>query len=278
MKNAFFVSILVLALPINKVVAQTDTAVVRKIILTDGSELMGNIVREGADTVFFRMTSGTETMIRRSTIKEIRTMKGEWMGGEFRKTDPNQTRLFFAPTGRSLPQGEGYFSAYEIFFPMLAVGVTDFLTLAGGVTLIPGATEQAVYLAPKVRIAHFEKLDLSGGVLYISVSGYSAGMAYGVATIGTSRASLTGGLAWGFIEGDFSGTPTLVLGAELQMSNSTKLITENWFPAKSDVAIISFGIRFFGENLAGDFGLMRLTTSSGRGFPFLPWIGFAYNF
>lgn len=103
-------------------------------------------------------------------------------------------------------------------------------------------------------------------------------MAYGVMTVGSTKASFTGGLAWGFIEGDFSNTPTLMLGAEFQTSNSTKFITENWFPAKSDVAIISFGIRFFGESIAGDFGLMRSTASTGGGFPFLPWIGFAYNF
>jgi hypothetical protein len=161
---------------------------------------------------------------------------------------------------------------------MIAVGATDFLTVAAGMTLFPGATEQILYFAPKARILHTESLDLGGGVLYIRVTGHTAGIAYGVTTIGSQKASLTGGLGWGFIDGDFASTPSLVLGGELQLSNSSKLITENWFPAHSDVAIISFGIRFFGENIAGDFGLLRTTAATGSGFPFLPWVGFAYNF
>ncbi len=111
----------------------------------------------------------------------------------------------------------------------------------------------------------------------MSIFDYSFGMSYGIATYGTSRASVTGGLGWGFVDGKLSGSPALILGGETQLSNSIKLITENWFPPKTDVAIISFGIRFFGENIAGDFGLMTTTKSNG-GFPFFPWVGFAYNF
>lgn len=154
MKRAFIFFSLISCLPLSALFAQTDSTVIQRIVLTDGSELVGNIVHQDADSVTFRTASGLRASVPRKNIKEIRTTKGEWVGGEFRKTDPNQTRLFFAPTGRSLPQGKGYFSAYEIFFPMLAVGLTDFLTLAGGVTLIPGATQQAVYLAPKVRVMH----------------------------------------------------------------------------------------------------------------------------
>ena len=46
-----------------------------------------------------------------------------------------------------------------------------------------------------------------------------------------------------------------------------------------DVHLLSGGIRFFGENLAADFALIFPLTGEGiEGFPFLPWIGFAYNF
>ena len=36
--------------------------------------------------------------------------------------------------------------------------------------------------------------------------------------------------------------------------------------------------RFFGENLAADFSLLALVGEDTSGFPFVPWIGFAYNF
>ncbi|MBU0560287.1 MAG: hypothetical protein KKG93_12035 [Bacteroidetes bacterium] len=74
-------------------------------------------------------------------------------------------------------------------------------------------------------------------------------------------------------------SPILLIGAEFQASNSIKLITENWILPQDSPSIISFGIRFFGDYLAADFAL--ITTSEGfenDGFPFIPWIGFAYNF
>jgi hypothetical protein len=42
--------------------------------------------------------------------------------------------------------------------------------------------------------------------------------------------------------------------------------------------LISFGIRFYGEHIAGDFGLFFPTGVDTEGFPALPWIGFIYNY
>jgi hypothetical protein len=44
--------------------------------------------------------------------------------------DPNYSRLLFAPTGRPLKKGDGYFSDYEVLFPGLAVGLTDHVSQA----------------------------------------------------------------------------------------------------------------------------------------------------
>ncbi|MFQ5584937.1 MAG: hypothetical protein ACE5GL_10920, partial [Calditrichia bacterium] len=77
--------------------------------------------------------------------------------------------MLFAPTARPLKQGQGYFSVYQIFFPFVAVGVTDFFTLAGGVSLIPGARSQLLYVAPKITPLHLKKFDLAFGLLYLAV-------------------------------------------------------------------------------------------------------------
>ena len=47
------------------------------------------------------------------------------------------------------------------------------------------------------------------------------------------------------------------------------------------VLILSFGIRFFGERLSADLGFfypMSEGEGISEGFPFIPWLGFAYNF
>jgi hypothetical protein len=248
-----------------------------RLILTDGSEFIGTVVHEDSTIVYFKTTNNILMTIPRVEVKTLDTLSGYYEHGKYFRQDPNDTRLFFSSTGRSLKKGQGYFSAYEIFFPSIAVGITDFIMFSGGISLIPGAESQLIYLTPKIRLLHFKKFDMSASLQYMNSFGYSFGMSYANATYGTSRASVTGGLGWGFVDGNFSSSPCLILGGETQLSNSIKLITENWFPPKTDVAILLFGIRFFGENIAGDFGLMTTTKSSGS-FPFIPWVGFAYNF
>lgn len=258
--------------------AQNDTSAVTRLTLEDGSEVIGYVIEERDSLIVFRTVSGIRMEIDTSLVSENELIEGEISDGEFIRYDPNRTRLLFGPTARTLKQGKGYFSTYEIFFPSVAFGVTDFITLSGGVSILPGASEQVIYAGSKVRFFESEVVTLGGGFIYAHVSDSDFGTAYGVASIGSQRAALTVGLGWGFIDWEFSGTPVIMLGGEVQLSNSIKLLTENWIPPDTDFAILSFGIRFFGDNLAADLGLITSTDVSGDGFPFLPWIGFVYNF
>ncbi len=259
---------------------QSDSTQFTVITLIDGSELFGTILEEDEEKIKFRTRVGVEVQIFRNQIEEIETISGVMIEGELRRPDPNRTRLLFAPTGRALPAGSGYFSVYELFFPMIAVGITDFLALSGGISLIPGADKQILYLAPKVTFVDGEATSVSGGILYVTIPDEgNAGIAYGVATFGSPKFSATTGLGFGFVDGDFSSKPMLMLGLELQISKVSKLISENWiFPGSDEsITFISLGIRFFGSHLAADFGLITSPDASGN-FPFFPWLGFAYNF
>ncbi|MCX6142276.1 MAG: hypothetical protein NTZ35_03560 [Ignavibacteriales bacterium] len=264
--------------------AQHDTSEVTKVyrlLLIDGSEIVGTILKEDSAQVEFQSVSKISMLVPRNQIKTIVPLRGSVVDGEFRRSDPNYTRLFFAPTGRALKNGQGYFSAYEIFFPFVAIGIGDIVTLAGGMSLIPGASNQIFYFAPKITPLHLQNFDLSAGVLYINAlgSGFSGGgIVYGVGTYGSSDHALTVGLGWGFAGGEIANKPILLLGGELRLSNSIKLISENWIPPGTDLVVYSFGFRFFGENLAADLGFFRPSKMETGGFPFIPWIGFAYNF
>jgi hypothetical protein len=272
------VVVLLFCLLIQIAYAQDDSTLVQ-ITLVDGSKLVGTILEENEVKIVFQTRAGAEMDLKREFIAEIETITGEIHEGVFRRLDPNRTRLLFAPTARTIKGGSGYFSIYEVFLPMVAYGVTDYLTLSGGLSLLPGIAldEQLLYFAPKIRLVHSESIDLSTGVLYMTVENKDFGIAYGVFTFGKSSLAGTIGLGWGFFEGDFSGTPAVMVGGEWQISGSVKLITENWFPPDVDGGLISFGIRFFGASLAADLGLITTTEAEGD-FPFLPWIGFAYNF
>lgn len=261
--------------------AQQDTTEIEmvRIKLTDGSTIVGDIIEEDEKTIIIRTLSNLEIKVPKENITEREIIKGQIEKGEFWRDDPNQTRMFFTSTGKGLKQGHGYFSVYEIFFPFVAVGITDWFTLAGGMSLIPGLDGQLFYIAPKFTPLQVTNFDASVGVIYVAVpkEDEGDGIAYGVATYGTEKASVTLGMGFGFTGADFGDQPIIVVGGEIRVSNSIKLLSENWFVLAEGVNLLSFGLRFFGENLAADFGLV-FTTEGGDGFPFLPWLGFAYNF
>ena len=271
----FWISFSVLIFP------QQDTTKTIKIELKDGSALIGKIITEDEKEVSFKTLSNIEIKIPIDQIVKRKIISSKIVKGKVWNTDPNKTRLFFAPTGKALKAGNGYFSAYEIFFPFFAIGVTDFFTIAGGISLIPGADEQVIYFAPKITPYETDNFSISGGVLYIQIPDASSGVGvlYGVSSYNYKDvSSITIGLGYGFSGGDFTDKPVLVLGWENRVSKSLKIISENWFFFGGEIHPISFGLRFFGKNLAADFGLIYPAGTDIKGFPFIPWLGLTYNF
>lgn len=252
-----------------------------RIELKDGNSFVGVVHRESPDSLLILLPSGTEIPLPKSLVASRTRVDAEVKDGTLVRLDPNRSRLLFAPTARPVRQGTGYIAFYEIFFPYFAVGIGDILTLAGGISLVPGATDQLFYIGPKISV------PLGGGGSYLALGGHYAsvfsassegvGVLYGVGTFGSHTAALTIGGGYGYVESQFSESPLLILGGEAQLSGSVKLITENWFPVGSDVSILGLGIRFFGERLSADFGLYYfLSDDSSEGFPFLPWLSFAF--
>jgi len=268
------------------IVAQEDTSQTKpleRIVLKDGSEIVGHVESETETTITVRTLSDVVSSIPKAQITLRSPVSGYVEGTAYFRKDPNGTRLFFGPTGRTLKAGQGYFSVYEIFFPAVGVGVTDWLDVSGGLSLFPGASEQLYYLSAKVAPIQLRNLDLAAGVVFLNVTGNpedfdGAGILHVIGTYGSEKAALTAGLGWGFSGSDIENNPVFILGAEVRLSNSMKLISENWFPPSSDVQLLSIGLRFFGDRLAADFGLWYPAGGDTEGFPFLPWIGFAYNF
>lgn len=259
--------------------AETDSSLY-KIKTQDGSEFIGRIIEEDSTSLRMRTLAGIKIEIPLGRIKSRQRLNGEVVNGRYYYPDPNQTRLLFAPTARSLRMGQAYFSIYQIFFPMVSVGVTDMFTLSGGLSLFPAASQQLLYFSPKLHIVGSDQFDLAGGVLFLKVPFEDmGGIIYSVGSFGKPNSSLTFGLGYGFVGDKVASDPIILLGGEVRISRLAKFISENWFlPGDADFNLISLGIRFFGERLAADFALIYPAGSGIKGFPFIPWLGFAYNF
>lgn len=247
-----------------------------RVKLEDGATLYGVLVREDDEEVELRLLSGGTVVLQRTAIKEIEVVEGVMKGGSFLPPDPNTSRLFWGPTARTVPKGRGYFGVYEIVAPFLTVGLTDWLTIGGGVPLIFSSDDgiSAVWLTPKIRILHRENLDVSVGsfVLYEPDSHDSFGaIHYAVMTAGDERASFTVGA--GTFQGSLDGPGVLMVGGQLRTSKSMKLMAEGYLAGGEGFVIL--GPRFLGEELSADLGLAIPFFDGGGTFVF-PVVNFAY--
>jgi len=255
-----------------------DSTRIQVITMRDGSSLIGRIVSAGSDSVDFQMGIGRVSVAIKD-IREISEADSESMhDGEYWFPNPNSTRLFFAPTGQMLKKGEGYFSDYMLIFPGFAYGVTDNVSIGGGVSLIPGEFDnQIYYFTPKVGVSLSEKVHVSTGFLLAGTRGGTGGIGYGVGTFGDGDASATVGLGWGFAGGEIQSKPLAMLGGEARVSRRIALVSENYLlPIDNNPIIYSFGVRFLGEKLTTDLALVN--SSAGGGGIGIPYVDFVFKF
>lgn len=256
---------------------------VYEVQLADGSTIIGRIAAVAGDLITFETQAGIRVQVDRAQIRSIRPTRGTMVGGQFQREDPNKTRLFFAPTGRTLAAGEGYFGVFELVFAFLSFGATDWLTVSGGLPLI-FSTEALppFYVAPKLRVFSTPGAQVSAGVFALFSTedeGGFGGIGYGVGTFGSNDRAFTVGAGLPFGEDDIGSEPLIMLGGESRIGRSTKLLSENYFVPGEAGAIVSAGVRFFGERLSADVGLAAPVGFRGQDFFFVfPVVNFTYNF
>ena len=276
------------------------------ITLKDGGTLVGTIVAEDETAVTLRTRSGVELRLPREAIASGGTgMEAIPTPPTSRLGDPNESRLMFAPTGRPLGTGNGYFSDHYVVFPGFAVGLTPNLSLSGGVSTIPalGLSEQIFYLSASAGWKLGDKAALAIGGFATSglhpEESFGATALFGVASFGPSDRSLSVGLALLALReeeytydsnGDYRSTethwrfrdaPVVMVGGSLRVARSLSLISESWlFPGKDfELSQQPFGLalRFFNGRISADVGVVLVAEILDEGFP-VPWLSFSYHF
>jgi hypothetical protein len=250
----------------------------------DGSMLLGRLVAETPDTVRFE-TAGGLLVVPRTSVAELRRIDaGDVHDGEYWSPDPNGTRLFFAPTGRMLKQGEGYFNDTYVVLMQFVGGLTDHVTMGGGFSVIPSSdiTQNVFYLSPKVRLIGSGDLDVAVGAL-VGFAGHtngSGGILYAVATNGGPDASVSVGAGWIYSGKNVSSNPVLMLGGGLRVSRRAALISENYlFSGFGTHAAAMYGVRFFGEKLSVDLAFLNVFGRDvDQYFPGIPYVAFSTRF
>jgi hypothetical protein len=265
-----------------------DTAVAVR--LKDGSLLVGFLVDRTADSVRIVTTAGRMTL-NRSEVTEIKVIDpADLHDGVYWAPDPHDSRLFFGPTGRTLAKGSGYFSDLYLFLVNGAVGITDRITFGAGMSFVPSSDffgNNIYYVTPKVALVRGETFNVAAGALIGFVprsntrANGNAGIYYLVATNGRPDASFTYGIGYSYFDSSVSGDATLMLGGNIRVARHISLMSENYIftGAGGGYWAPIYGVRFIGDRLSADLGLMNFVGRNTVPFtPGLPWLGFAIKF
>lgn len=260
----------------------------RRVILTDGTVLVGTVVDEDADPIVVIRQDGVEQRVPQSRVREITGL----IAGRFTRSDPSRSRLFISPTGRTLGSGNKRFSAYYIF-PSLAYGVNDRVDVSLGSTL-PAASSDGAALALNANVKG-QLVPLDNGGVAVGTSALIPiatgegipgifGTVYAVGTFGNEVTGVTLGVTGAYVtdlaNSEVGNGVALLLGVDHQLSDSFKLISENFLFVNEldNVAVISAGARIFGDRLAGDVA-MALVAADGQFYTIpVPYLGVSYNF
>ena len=264
-----------------------DSTQVQVMRLRDGSSIVGRVTEIGTDTVRFVGKAGTLS-VARADIAELREVATSALrSGEVWPENPNATRLLFGPTGRTLAKGEGYFNDTYLFLLSVHGGITSRFSLGGGMTVLPldDFTDNALYIMPKIGVYASPKFNVAVGGLAGIVGGLvdedenaGFGIAYAVATAGSTNASVTFGTGVAYAAGEIARTPVAMLGAEKRLGRRVSFVTENYLIPNEDAnAVISYGVRFFGEKLSADLAFWN-APGNGFIFPGIPYVAFTVKF
>jgi hypothetical protein len=295
-----FTLILIFSLSISKANAQIpkdvknnlkilDSKHVQIITTQDKSTMIGRIVKIGEQEIQFKTEFG-EITIPIQKIKSIEIVPASSIkSGKYWFPNPNATRLFIGSTARMLKKGDGYFADSYLFFPSIAYGISNNITIGGGMSLIPGVDpdKQLFYFTPKIGLTAIKNLNFATGALIIKIPDFDddddddetplVGVLNFVGTYGTANSSFTLGLGYGFADDEFADKPMVLIGGEHRIARRLALVTENWLLPGVDEPLISYGMRFFGEKISVDLAFLNVL-SNDMIFPGIPYVDFVFNF
>jgi len=229
--------------------------------LYDGSTVKGKIVSEDALEINLTTENIGTITIKKDQIKSLVPLDSlNYKKGKYWFPNPNYSRYFISP-GIQLKKGDGYYQNIDISINTVSYGVTNFLSIGGGLELFSTLSGHPIFiLMPKLGFKVGKSVWVGGGIIYLNAPEVLAdfrglGIGYGSVTFGNENSNLSIGAGWGFVGTVWSKKPILALSGMTRVSRRIGLITENWLiPGYS---IFSYGLRFMGEKISIDLGLVN---------------------
>ncbi|MFD2721880.1 hypothetical protein ACFST9_24400 [Hymenobacter monticola] len=236
--------------------------------LKSGNSFVGVLRTAGPQEMEFETKDLGTVRVQRANLRDLVLLTD---GQSRRGYDyvGNGNRLFFGPTARNLRRGEGYVQDIDIFLLSANYGITDNFSMGVIASFIPGlGSYNLVGLTPKVSFGAKDNLRFGAGAMVVFVSGYTAGVTYANATVGSADHNLTGGVGFGFSgSGGFGSTPVFMLGGATRVSRRIFLMNESYLVRYTDTNRKSTGLagiaglRVAWPRISGSLGLMYVHTA-----------------
>lgn len=247
--------------------------------------------------------------IQSSNITRI-ILSGSYVskGGKNWFSNPNATRYFFAPSAIPLKKKEGYFQNAYLLANSINIGMTNSISLGGGV-VIPFL----FYITPKISYQVLPNVYAGAGVLvsqaFISDLNLSAGIGYGIITVGNREHNLSLEAGYGYAKMDSSykatRAPIIAINGMSRIGKKLSLVSENWIIPRSTynreetaydpdgtayaevmpmsknyyTFVGSLGMRFMpGIKTSVDFAVVGFKPDPYQNYLLLPYLDFVYKF
>lgn len=260
-----------------------------KIELTNGTTFTGRLLEETETEIKIQLEEIGFLSIKKSKIEKMIPVE---ISFEVKKSywfkNPHATRLLFAPTAIPLKKGEGYYQNIYIVGNMFNYGVANNLSVGGGfdfITMfatIDDGWRPMINFNIKSGFRVSENFHAGVGGIYVTMPGeFSAGIAYGLGTIGSYNNNLSLGLGWGFVDYSFEEKPFIMIGGMFRMSEKLWFISENWIApvdGNNYYTVISYGVRFAAKRIAVDLAFINSKDIVENIFIGIPFVDFVIKF
>ena len=273
----------VLMFAMNTGFAQTDTDTLKQnqtviIKMKNGDEFKGTITKQDSETIVLKTVNGEINLI----AANVRSIENDDYKGKFAFANPHDTRYFFGPSGIPVKKRKGYYQNVLVTTNFVNYGLTKNISIGGGFEFISTLLGSPIwFLTPKVGFNISKNIHAGGGFIMAGFAAEGvATLGYGVFTLGHSETNMSLGVGYGFVDGNLSTYPAIMMSATHRVSKSIALLTENYvFPNGSGDPLYFgiHGIRIMAKKNSFDVGAIVIPMVA-EFIPALPYVGYVRVF
>ena len=286
MKKVIFLFLITLNFSVGFGQTPSDSVDIYLIETTDGNQYIGRILDRNSNYIRMQTEQLGEIRIKAGDIRKLEMIRRDFLAGEeFWLENPQATRYYWSANGYGLRKGEGYYQNAWVFFNQFSVGLSDNISIGGGLMplFLLGGTPTPVWISPKISIPiSRDKFNLGTGVLLGTVIGEqnaTFGLIYGITTFGSRDKNLSIGMGYGLLDGQFSELPAISLSTMIRTGRRGYFISENYLiPSDPTVYLISVGGRSVLPKIGIDYGLFIPLYNDLETLFAVPWLGITVPF